>query len=59
MGASGVAVRALQSALEMRKKYRTGFFGPITRRKVNALKTAHHWKADGVAGPNVWRALGA
>jgi peptidoglycan hydrolase-like protein with peptidoglycan-binding domain len=59
MGSSGVAVKALQSALEMRKKYRTGFFGPITKRKVNALKTAHHWRANGVAGRNVWRALGA
>jgi peptidoglycan hydrolase-like protein with peptidoglycan-binding domain len=59
VGSSGVAVKALQSALEMRKKYRTGFFGPITQRKVNALKVAHHWKADGLAGPNVWRALGA
>jgi peptidoglycan hydrolase-like protein with peptidoglycan-binding domain len=59
VGSRGVAVKALQSALEMRKKYRTGLFGPITQGKVNALKSAHHWKADGVAGPGVWRALGA
>jgi N-acetylmuramoyl-L-alanine amidase len=59
VGSRGVAVKALQSALEMRKKYRTGLFGPITQAKVNALKSAHHWKADGVAGPGVWRALGA
>ena len=59
MGSTGVAVKALQTALEMRKKYRTGLFGPITRSRVNALKSAHHWTADGVAGPGVWRALGA
>jgi peptidoglycan hydrolase-like protein with peptidoglycan-binding domain len=58
-GSKGVAVRALQTALRMRPKYRTGVFGDITRAHVNALKSQHGWAADGVAGPGVWRALGA
>jgi peptidoglycan hydrolase-like protein with peptidoglycan-binding domain len=58
-GDSGVAVRALQSALNMRPKYRTGVFGDITKGRVNALKASRGWEADGVAGPGVWRALGA
>jgi peptidoglycan hydrolase-like protein with peptidoglycan-binding domain len=58
-GDRGVAVKALQTALRMRPKYRTGFFGDITKRKVNKLKKRRGWKADGLAGPGVWRALGA
>lgn len=58
-GDRGVAVTALQTALGMPRKYRTGLFGPITKQKVNALKTRRGWTADGVAGPGVWRALGA
>jgi peptidoglycan hydrolase-like protein with peptidoglycan-binding domain len=58
-GDRGVAVKALQTALRMRSKYRTGLFGDITRSRVNKLKSAHGWTADGVAGPGVWRALGA
>lgn len=58
-GDRGVAVRALQGALRMRPAYRTGLFGPITERKVNRLKARRGWAADGVAGPGVWRALGA
>ena len=58
-GDEGVAVRALQVALNMRPKYRTGFFGDITEQRVNRLKTRHGWEADGIAGVGVWRALGA
>ncbi len=58
-GDRGVAVKALQTALRMRPKYRTGMFGDITRARVDALKQAHGWPADGAAGPGVWRALGA
>lgn len=58
-GDEGVAVKGLQTAFRMRPKYRTGFFGPITARKVRHLKAARGWKVDGVAGPGVWRALGA
>jgi peptidoglycan hydrolase-like protein with peptidoglycan-binding domain len=58
-GDRGVAVKALQTALRMRTKYRTGLFGDITRGRVNALKKGRGWPADGVAGPGVWRALGA
>jgi peptidoglycan hydrolase-like protein with peptidoglycan-binding domain len=55
----GVAVKALQTALRMKKKYRTGVFGDITKGRVNKLKKGRGWRADGVAGPGVWRALGA
>ncbi len=58
-GSKGVAVTALQTALRMRPKYRTGVFGDITKRKVSALKTSRGWRANGIAGPAVWRALGA
>ena len=58
-GAKGVAVTALQTALEMKRKNRTGFYGPITTRKVKALQQARGWRATGVAAAGVWRALGA
>ena len=58
-GDESVVVKALQTALRMRKKYRTGFFGDITEGRVNALKRSRGWPADGKAGPGVWRALGA
>jgi LysM repeat protein len=58
-GDEGVVVRALQVALNMRPKYRTGYFGDITERRVNRLKTRHGWEPDGIAGVGVWRALGA
>ena len=58
-GDRGVAVKALQTALRMKKKYRTGLFGDITKGRVNQLKARHGWPADGKAGPGVWRALGA
>jgi LysM repeat protein len=58
-GDRGVAVKALQTALRMKPKYRTGLFGDITKGRVNQLKAAHGWPADGIAGPGVWRALGA
>ena len=58
-GDRGVAVKALQTALRMRPIYRTGLFGDITKGRVNALKARRGWETDGVAGPGVWRALGA
>ena len=58
-GDEGVVVKALQVALNMRPKYRTGFFGDITERRVNQLKIRHGWEPDGIAGVGVWRALGA
>lgn len=58
-GDEGVAVTALQSALRMRPRYRTGLFGDITRGRVRALKGSRGWPVDGKAGPGVWRALGA
>ena len=58
-GDKGVAVKALQTALQMKPKYRTGVFGDITKGRVVALKRSRGWKANGIAGPAVWRALGA
>ncbi|MGH8968775.1 MAG: peptidoglycan-binding protein [Actinomycetes bacterium] len=58
-GSRGTAVKVLQTTLHMRPKYRTGFFGPITKARVNAVKRRHHWRPDGVVGTRVWRALGA
>jgi peptidoglycan hydrolase-like protein with peptidoglycan-binding domain len=58
-GDRGVAVKALQTALEMKHKNRTGFFGPKTKKKVKKLKASRGWKVNGIAGHGVWRALGA
>ena len=58
-GDRGVAVKALQTALRMKPKYRTGYFGPKTKRKVKKIKAARGWRVNGKAGPGVWRALGA
>ena len=53
------AVQVLQTALGMKKKYRTGLFGPITERKVNTFRAAQGWPANGKVGVRVWRKLGA
>ena len=53
------AVQALQTAMRMRPKYRTGVFGDITKRNVNRLKARHGWPQDGKVGVGVWRSLGA
>ena len=58
-GDRGVAVKALQTALRMRRAYRTGLFGDITAARVDRLKARKGWPADGAAGPGVWRTLGA
>jgi LysM repeat protein len=52
-------VRALQTAMRMPGKYRTGMFGDITKGYVNNLKRKNGWKPNGVAGPGVWLKLGA
>jgi peptidoglycan hydrolase-like protein with peptidoglycan-binding domain len=58
-GNEGVAVKALQTAMRMKPKYRTGYFGPKTKRKVKKVKADRGWRVNGKAGPRVWRALGA
>jgi peptidoglycan hydrolase-like protein with peptidoglycan-binding domain len=58
-GKTGPAVKALQTALNMRPKYRTGLFGDITKRNVNRFKERRGWPADGRVRKGVWRALGA
>ena len=52
-------VKALQTAMQMPTKYRTGLFGDITRGYVNKVKRSNGWHPDGVAGPGVWIKLGA
>jgi peptidoglycan hydrolase-like protein with peptidoglycan-binding domain len=59
LGDEGVAVKALQTALRMKKKYRTGYFGPITERRVKKLQARRGWRPTGRVGLGVWRALGA
>jgi peptidoglycan hydrolase-like protein with peptidoglycan-binding domain len=58
-GDEGVAVKALQTALRMKKKYRTGYFGKITKRRVKKLQARHGWPTTGRVELGVWRALGA
>jgi LysM repeat protein len=58
-GSEGAAVKALQTAMNMRPKYRTGVFGDITKGNVNRLKARHGWPTDGKVGIGVWRSLGA
>jgi peptidoglycan hydrolase-like protein with peptidoglycan-binding domain len=52
-------VRALQTGLRMPTRYRTSVFGTITATYVNRVKARYGWARDGVAGPGVWRKLGA
>lgn len=52
-------VFVLQTALRMAKKHRTGTFGDITKGRVIAFKRANELRANGIAGPQVWRKLGA
>lgn len=35
----------------------TGYFGPVTTRRVNQLKARHGWRVDGIAGHRVWSLL--
>jgi GH25 family lysozyme M1 (1,4-beta-N-acetylmuramidase) len=59
-GMSGPAVRLLQHLLRAhghKTVVVTGTFDTSTRIVVNTVKRTHGWKADGVAGPRVWRAL--
>jgi hypothetical protein len=55
LGSRGESVKTLQSRLGVRP---TGWFGPVTRRKVRAYQRAHGLVADGVVGPLTWAALG-
>jgi peptidoglycan hydrolase-like protein with peptidoglycan-binding domain len=58
-GDKGAAVSALQTALRMKPKFRTGYFGPVTKRKVVKLQARHGWRTTGKVRAGVWRALGA
>lgn len=58
-GSRGGAVTALQKALQMPHKWRTGYFWTRTRSYVNVVKRQSGWHADGIAGSRVWRKLGA
>jgi peptidoglycan hydrolase-like protein with peptidoglycan-binding domain len=58
-GNHNATVTALQKGLRMPKKYRTGMFGDITKGYVNKVRRQAGWKPTGVAGPKVWRKLGA
>lgn len=59
-GMTGPAVHLLQQLLRAhghKAVAMTGTFDAPTRAVVNAVRRAHGWKADGVAGPRVWRVL--
>jgi len=58
-GRENAAVKALQTALHMPKRYHTGYFGDITKGYVNAFKNRYGWKPDGVVGRRMWIKLGA
>jgi hypothetical protein len=48
-GSKSAAVKALQTALHMPKRYRTGYFGNITKGYVNRFKSRYGWRPDGIA----------
>ena len=50
-GNEGVAVKALQTAMRMKPKYRTGYFGPKTKRKVEKDKAAPRLAGQRQGGP--------
>ena len=58
-GKENSSVKVLQTALHMPKRYRTGYFGDITKGYVIARKVGYGWKPDGIAGPRLWIKLGA
>ena len=58
-GSENAAVKALQTALHMPKRYRTGYFGNITKGYVNTFKSRYGWKPDGIASGRVWIKMGA
>lgn len=58
-GSENAAVKALQTALHMPKRFRTGYFGNITKGYVNTFKSRYGWKPDGIASGRVWIKLGA
>jgi peptidoglycan hydrolase-like protein with peptidoglycan-binding domain len=58
-GSENSAVKVLQTALHMPKRYRTGYFGDITKGYVNTFKSRYGWKPDGIASRRVWIKLGA
>jgi peptidoglycan hydrolase-like protein with peptidoglycan-binding domain len=57
-GNHNATVKALQTAMQMPSKMRTGLFGDLTKGYVNTLKRRNGWAPDGVAGPGVWQKLG-
>jgi len=56
-GSRGSAVSALQAALRMPSRYRTGYFGGITHGNVVRFQKAHRLRATGVVGRPTWKAL--
>ncbi|MBP7972048.1 MAG: peptidoglycan-binding protein [Candidatus Nanopelagicales bacterium] len=58
VGSKGAVVKRLQRALKMPKKYRTGRFGPITKKAVKRWQRKHHRRATGVVRPPLQRRLG-
>jgi GH24 family phage-related lysozyme (muramidase) len=58
-GARGENVKKLQRALSRAGFAVTvdGVFGPATERAVRAVQSAHGLVADGIAGPQTWKAL--
>jgi hypothetical protein len=56
-GCKNDAVKELQKLLNMEEKYQTGYFGPITKGKVNEFQTSNGLKVDGIVGPKTYAAL--
>jgi hypothetical protein len=56
-GCKNDAVKELQKLLGMEEKYQTGYFGPITKGKVNEFQTSNGLKVDGIVGPKTYAAL--
>lgn len=58
-GDQGSAVVRLQRELSAHGKNvpDTGYFGSITKNRVNRLKGHHGWRRNGIAGHRVWKVL--
>ncbi|HEY9721098.1 MAG TPA: peptidoglycan-binding protein [Oscillatoriaceae cyanobacterium] len=60
-GDSGAPVKAMQQRLQQlgfNPQGVDGAFGPHTQAAVKAFQKAHHLTADGIVGPQTWKALG-
>lgn len=56
--ARGELVKKMQAGIGLTGAAVDGFFGPNTEKALKAFQTAHGLGADGICGPQTWKAIG-